>query len=219
MLSSNNIQSIIGATVFGPDDVKLGRVDQVFVDAADGHPTWAEVNIGGLGHHTRFVPLQHAAWENDDVHVPYDKDLVKDAPKIDGEDGLSPEQERELSRHYAGGADARDEDAREDDHRTAGPRADADSADDADERTSDATAPNRYLDDDGVLWEERVVVSKEQVPVARVHVESLTNAEVDETLTDARRDDVRDETGVRDDRGIGDETARGGRDDPYASSP
>src|SRR5690606_26583560 len=116
MLSSNNIQSIVGATVFGPDRVKLGRVGQVFVDAADGHPTWAEVNIGGLGHHVRYVPLQDATCENDDVHVPYDKDLVKDAPRIDGADGLSPEQEQELNRHYAGGG-ADDDDAREDDAR------------------------------------------------------------------------------------------------------
>jgi hypothetical protein len=43
MLPSKNIQSIVGATLYGADKVKLGRITQVYVDATDGHPTWAEV--------------------------------------------------------------------------------------------------------------------------------------------------------------------------------
>ncbi|MCS5714211.1 PRC-barrel domain-containing protein [Herbiconiux sp. CPCC 205716] len=108
MLPSTNIQSIIGATLFGADDTKLGRITTVLVDAADGHPTFAEVHTGFLGHATRLVPLDDARWERDDVYVSYTSALVKDAPRYEAADGVSPEQEDELRRHYAGAAqDAR----------------------------------------------------------------------------------------------------------------
>jgi hypothetical protein len=102
MLPSSNIQSIIGATLFGADDTKIGRITTVLVDAADGHPTFAEVHTGFLGHATRLVPLDDARWERDDVYVSYSAALVKDAPRHEAADGVTPEQEDELRRHYAG---------------------------------------------------------------------------------------------------------------------
>lgn len=108
MLPSSNIQSIIGATLFGADDTKIGRITTVLVDAADGHPTFAEVHTGFLGHATRLVPLDDARWERDDVYVSYSAAIVKDAPRHEADGGVTPEQEDELRRHYAGEAqDAR----------------------------------------------------------------------------------------------------------------
>lgn len=101
MLPSNNIQSIIGATLYGRDKAKIGRVDQVLVDAGDGHPTWAVLHAGLLGRKNLFVPLGEATWEHDDVFVDLDKDDVKNAPQPDSEGGLTPEQELELHGYYA----------------------------------------------------------------------------------------------------------------------
>ncbi|MEL4317437.1 PRC-barrel domain-containing protein [Leifsonia sp. YIM 134122] len=104
MLPSNNIQSIVGATLFGTDDDKIGRIAQVLVDATDGHPTWAVVHVGTLARHSTFVPLTDATWENDDVSVPFSKDQVKHAPRIDSDGGLDPTQEQELVRYYSTGS-------------------------------------------------------------------------------------------------------------------
>jgi hypothetical protein len=239
MLPSKNIQSIIGATLFGPDDVKLGRVTQVYVDANDGHPTWAEVHVGTLARHSTFVPLHDATWENDDVYVPYDKDTVKNAPRMETSGGLNPAQEEELGRHYAGepplsegggvdrdrdGRDDRDESTRDHDapghdvHRDGDPRhdgdVDRDGVRDRDEARPvavaapvvgtdaigterkpgdhgrDEEAPAQQLDENGVLWEERVVVSKERVPVAKVHLETTTVTENQQVTTDVQKERV-----------------------------
>lgn len=181
MLPSNNIQSIVGATIFGPDEIKLGRISQVFVDAADGHPTWAEIHSGALGRHTTYVPLHEATWENDDVHVPYDKELVKNAPRVDGEDGLTPDQEQELSRHYADVPAS--EEAAQPAH-TAHPEKLDGTDDDSDDDASE------HLDENGVLWEERVVVSKEKVPVAKVHLETTTVTEDQDVTADVRKERI-----------------------------
>src|SRR5690554_4978445 len=178
MLPSNNIQSIIGATVFGPDKVKLGRVNQVFVDAADGHPTWAELHTGAFGRHSTFVPLHEATWENDNVYVPYDKELLKSAPRVDGEERLTPDQERDLSEHYTGVTGSEEMSA-------AAPTTRPEETERADDE-----APGQQLDENGVIWEERVVVSKEKVPVAKVHLETTTVTEDQEVTADVRKEKV-----------------------------
>lgn len=163
MLPSNNIQSIVGATVFGSDRAKLGRISRVFVDAADGHPTWAEIHTGLLIRHAIFVPLSDATWEHDDIRVPYDEDLVKHAPQVDGEDGLSPEQEQELDRHYTG-ADRPDDEQKHEPVPTQ-------------EQHEPASLE---IDDDGVVWEKRVVAFTETVPVSTVHIQPSPAADNDE---------------------------------------
>jgi hypothetical protein len=115
MLPSNNIQSIIGATLYGRDKEKVGRVEKVLVDAVDGHPTWAVLHGGLFGRKNLFVPLEQATWEHDDVFVELDRDTIKNAPHPDADGGLSPEHEQELRAYF------------HDQDRDAG--ADADSAD------------------------------------------------------------------------------------------
>jgi hypothetical protein len=186
MLPSSNIQSIIGATLFGADDTKIGRITTVLVDAADGHPTFAEVHTGFLGHATRLVPLDDARWERDDVYVSYSAALVKDAPRHEAADGVSPEQEDELRRHYAGEA----QDARADatPAATAGEPASREGADrdadrDHDRRDGDGdrdgdrdrdhtpehaagdVPPVPDIEEGQVLREERLVVRREEIPV------------------------------------------------------
>src|SRR5215218_1073835 len=47
-----------------------------------------------------FVPLAQATPTDHEVRVPYDKQLVKDAPRIDPDGHLSEAEERQLWRHY-----------------------------------------------------------------------------------------------------------------------
>ena len=103
MLPSTNVQSLVGATLYGRDRHKIGKVSGILVDAGDGHPTWASVKVGLLAPHPSFVPLDDAVWDDDDLFVDLDAADVKSSPTFDGAEGLSPEQEIELRRHYAGG--------------------------------------------------------------------------------------------------------------------
>ena len=47
-----------------------------------------------------FVPIAQASQRNSDVQVPYEKQLVKDAPRIEIDQHLSEAEEQELWRHY-----------------------------------------------------------------------------------------------------------------------
>lgn len=100
MISRENLGSIAGAPVQGADDDRIGTVGQIFADPVSGVPTWVTVHTGLFGRHETFVPLQDATWDREVLHIPYDKDLVKDAPRIDTEGGLQPDMELELSRYY-----------------------------------------------------------------------------------------------------------------------
>jgi len=61
------------------------------------------VNTGLFGTKETFVPLAQADLSGDTLRFPYDKAKVKDAPKIDTDGHLSPQEEQELYRYYGMG--------------------------------------------------------------------------------------------------------------------
>jgi uncharacterized protein (TIGR02271 family) len=82
---------------------KIGSVGQVYLDSATGVPAFITVHTGLFGQSESFVPLARAVLTDGHIVVPYDKDQVKSAPRIDPAapgGGLTPAQERELYRHY-----------------------------------------------------------------------------------------------------------------------
>jgi len=100
-IDQSNIDTIVGKPVHGSDGQKIGQVGQIYLDDATGKPEWATVQTGLFGTKESFVPIGQAQLSNDGLKVPYDKDAVKDAPRVDAEDGhLSPQEESELYRHY-----------------------------------------------------------------------------------------------------------------------
>jgi sporulation protein YlmC with PRC-barrel domain len=109
MISNENLGGLMGAPVIGADDERIGTVGQVFVDPTTGAPNWVTVHTGWFGRHETFVPLDEASWDREELRVPYDKSLVKDAPRIDTDEALSPEAEGELYGYYGiGGGPAED---------------------------------------------------------------------------------------------------------------
>ncbi|HEY8590743.1 MAG TPA: PRC and DUF2382 domain-containing protein [Naasia sp.] len=106
MIGKDKINSITGATVFGKDGEKIGTVGQLYVDAHDGNPSWVSVKTGLFGHKESFIPLQDARADGDRLHVGYDKAMVKDAPRVDTDGALGPEDEDELYRYYGIGSPA-----------------------------------------------------------------------------------------------------------------
>jgi uncharacterized protein (TIGR02271 family) len=89
-----------GRTMVDRDGSRIGRIDAIYLDDHTGQPEWALVNTGLFGTKSTFVPLAQATQTDLDVRVPYDKQLVKDAPRIDPDGHLSEAEERQLWRHY-----------------------------------------------------------------------------------------------------------------------
>src|SRR5215211_1102772 len=81
-------------------DLDGGRIDTIYLDDQTGQPEWALVNTGLFGTKSTFVPLAQAFQSDLDVLVPYDKQLVEDAPRVDPDQHLSEAEERQLWRHY-----------------------------------------------------------------------------------------------------------------------
>ena len=82
------------------DGTTVGTIKEFYLDRETGYPTWALVNTGLFGTTQTFVPLVHATEISDGLQVPYEKNHIKDAPKVDLHDELSPDEEAELFAHY-----------------------------------------------------------------------------------------------------------------------
>src|SRR5918994_377395 len=89
-----------GRTLVDRDGDRIGSIDAIYLDDQTGQPEWALVNTGLFGTKSSFVPLAQATPTDQDVRVPYDKQLVKDAPRVDPDQHLSEAEERQLWRHY-----------------------------------------------------------------------------------------------------------------------
>jgi uncharacterized protein (TIGR02271 family) len=104
MITETQIQQVIGTTAVDADGDKIGKVSEVYLDDETGRPEWATVNTGLFGTKETFVPLAQADLSGDTLRFPYDKAKVKDAPKIDTDGHLSPQEEQELYRYYGLGS-------------------------------------------------------------------------------------------------------------------
>src|SRR3954449_10442346 len=89
-----------GQDLYDNDGEKIGKIEEIYLDADTGAPEWALVNTGLFGTKSTFVPLRDASEDGGSLRVPYEKSQVKDAPKIDPDGELSQQQESELYRHY-----------------------------------------------------------------------------------------------------------------------
>ncbi len=103
MISTNEANDLLtnGGHVVDSNQDKIGSISQVFLDDTTGEPAWVTVKTGMFGGAESFVPLAQSRLAGDDVAVPYDKAMVKDAPRVQDSDGhLSVEEEADLYRYY-----------------------------------------------------------------------------------------------------------------------
>jgi stress response protein YsnF len=96
-----DLDEAIGSDAYDPDGAKVGRIGQVYVDDQTDEPTWASVRTGLFGTRESFVPLDGATFDGGRLTVAYPKDRIKDAPTVDADGHLSPEEEDELYAYYA----------------------------------------------------------------------------------------------------------------------
>src|SRR3954453_16379030 len=101
MIGTETISRVIGKDVYDASGQKIGSASEVYLDDESGQPEWVTVRTGLFGTKESFVPIRDADLTDDGVRVPVSKDQVKDAPKIDADGHLSPQDEQELYRYYS----------------------------------------------------------------------------------------------------------------------
>jgi uncharacterized protein (TIGR02271 family) len=102
MLTKEHIDDLLNknGNVLSADGHKIGSLGQVYADDDNGQPTWVTARTGLFGTSESFIPLEGARLEGADIVVPYSKDQVKDAPRVDAEGHLDPSEEDRLYEHY-----------------------------------------------------------------------------------------------------------------------
>jgi uncharacterized protein (TIGR02271 family) len=100
MISTEQLQQIIGTDVVDSSGSKIGKAGQVYLDDTSGQPSWVTVKTGLFGSGESFAPLDQATFSGDQLQLPYSKDKVKDAPRVSDDGHIAPEQEDELYRYY-----------------------------------------------------------------------------------------------------------------------
>src|SRR3954469_1029686 len=101
MRTLEDVQTWRGKKMVDADGDKIGTIEEIFFDRQTGEPEWATVKTGLFGMKSSFVPIRNADVTGEgEVRVPVQKEQVKDAPRIDADGALSPDQERQLWEHY-----------------------------------------------------------------------------------------------------------------------
>ena len=88
-----------GSPVYDQSGEKIGKVDEIYYDEQTNQPEWIGIGTGFFSTKRIVVPVQGAMASDDGVTVPYDKEMVKDAPDIDG-DTIEAGYEAQLYSHY-----------------------------------------------------------------------------------------------------------------------
>lgn len=100
-MDRNALDQLQNSTVFATDGDKIGSVGQVYLDDVTNEPTFITVKTGLFGARETFVPLQQAQTTADGITVPFEKSFVKDAPNVDADGSLTPEEEQRIYEYYS----------------------------------------------------------------------------------------------------------------------
>lgn len=178
MVDMNEIQNIIGRTVYDSDGEKIGKVAQVYLSNRDDQIEWLTVNTGLFGTRESFVPAHQATFGDDEIRVGTTKDQIKNAPQIDADGELDGSEERELYNYYAidyGDSGQADDAGRRDADRTgtAGHDTSGPNTDDAMTRSKEELQVGKQTSEAGRVRLRKYVTTEQQtvsVPVSHEEV-------------------------------------------------
>src|SRR4029077_15360212 len=95
MRTIEDVKTWRGMTMVGADGDRIGTIADIYLDRQTGEPEWATVKTGLFGLRSSFVPISAAEQDGENqVRVPFHKEQVKDAPKVDADGDLSADEER-----------------------------------------------------------------------------------------------------------------------------
>jgi len=173
MISTDQLGSLAGTIMHGSDGSKIGKIVDVYESTDSPEGTFVTVHTGLFGGHDSFVPLAQAERKGDGVVVPYDKDLVKDAPRVANDEELTSQEEQRLFQHYqlAGGATETVTGGRHE-QESAVPRGTAGTDVDGDGVFDDVKDTAVGRDTSGLTTDDAVTRSEERLQVGTERVES-----------------------------------------------
>jgi uncharacterized protein (TIGR02271 family) len=201
MIATQDIDRIIGSEAVDPQNDKIGKVSQVYIDQETEQPRWVSVRMGLFGTSESLVPLDNASWDSEALHIGYDKSRVKDAPRVDADRELSPEEQEQLYRYYGltGGSGTTGGAGYPDTTTTGtGMTGDADSTGTTTGRAGvgtrgtvghDTSGPN--TDDAMTRSEERLTVGTETVQAGRARLRKYVVTEEQNVTVPVSREEVR----------------------------
>jgi uncharacterized protein (TIGR02271 family) len=185
----NEVLEWRGQTMVGTGGEKIGKIEEIYVDANSEQPEWALVHTGMFGSASAFVPIANATATNGDVEVPFDKAQVKNAPELTPDGELSRQEESALYAHYGMSYDDAHRDA-PDERRgrdVGGPETDAAMTRSEEElavgttrRETGRARLRKYIVEDEVT--QTVPVRREEVRIER---EPITDANVGDATSGA----------------------------------
>ncbi|WP_295627296.1 PRC and DUF2382 domain-containing protein [uncultured Corynebacterium sp.] len=100
MTNDKNIKDLFNATAYDRNGDKLGDIKEVFVDDNSGQPTFIEVGHGLFGMSSSLVPMRGHRLNGEELQLAFDKDRIKDAPNLNTDDYLTPEDQKNIYEHY-----------------------------------------------------------------------------------------------------------------------
>ena len=219
-ITENDLSGLRDGNVVSTSGDKIGSIGQVYLDDQTGEPTFVTANTGLFGTSQSFVPLQGAEVRDGDVVVGYEKDVVKDAPRIDDDGSLSPAEEEQLYSYYglAGTGGTRTDDVRTETTTVSDGGADYDAGADggADggaeydagaERTVGHDTSGPTTDDAMTLSEERLEVGTQTREAGRARLRKYVVTENVTQTVPVSREEVRLEREPITDANIGDATS------------
>jgi len=100
MATLEDVKTWRGKDVVDNDGDKIGTLEDIYLDRQSGEPEWAAIRTGLFGTKVSFAPISGASPSGDEIRIQYTKSQVKDAPNVDADGELSPEEEQRLYQHY-----------------------------------------------------------------------------------------------------------------------
>ncbi|MEC5191872.1 MULTISPECIES: PRC and DUF2382 domain-containing protein [unclassified Arthrobacter] len=185
MISTNDVDTLLAGktTVYSSDGEKVGSIGQIYLDDQSGDPSFATVKTGMFGTSETFVPLAEASLDGNDVRVPYTKDQVKDAPRVEADGSITPEEEDGLYRHYnLGGTGTKTGELQDRDNVSGRESTDRESV------GHDTSGPT--TDDAMTRSEERLNVGTEKVEAGRMRLRKHVVTENVTTTVPVSREEV-----------------------------
>ncbi len=172
----------MGRRAVDPAGNKIGTVGQVYVNDQTGHPDWVTVNTGLFGLRESFAPLAGSSFSGDDLVLPFDKDVVKDAPDIADSSHLDEDEQQSLYDYY-------ERYLGDTGMTTAGMRTGARHADSARRKGHGTTG--RTTDDAMTRSEEQLRVDTENVEAGRARLRKYVVTEQQSVQVPVSREEVR----------------------------
>lgn len=99
-LMLEDVRPLMGGELVDMDDTKIGRIEDIYLDNQTQRPEWALVHTGLFGRKQVYVPLAGARTSAGKLQAAFSKDQIKDAPDVEPDEELSPQEESTLYGHY-----------------------------------------------------------------------------------------------------------------------